>query len=870
MVTIEEYKAQVAEQRRILQERQAEATKAETSLQEAKKALPDVSSQKYLRDKMAGLKGRESRRAVIKTEEEIASKQKLIEGYRGELGSYEQQIVSAETDISNIESQIAAQDAERIAYTLAIKMYNKNIPYNQISDPAVRHYMKELYEERASVEDYNNLINDITSKINSNIEISSNEQQIISSAMKKGYIKDSTTGEVIKSLKDLQKIQSKEGLDKRDFSFMENIDKLSASYQEPITKESLIGGISGYIEKNPILSRIAQPSKLKEDISKVFPKISKSASFFFTPIKEEKIVGIYNPILAMSIPAKYPTKIITPLREAETVSIEVQQPARIFGKETTISEYTIIREVSPPKYVEPIQIDKVGYIKPARIEITKTPFPIIGEKPFITITSKGGTIGKINLVGGESMNVPPELSNIESIPKVKQLLWQRMAERKVQLPVSIKNVPKILGEETQKSQGQVNQYLFGSRREVKGGADYSFLEPQTIGKRITRTQTASQFKQIGETEEFNVLAGETFFKDVTKPFARATGITPKMKNILFISKQPLIIGEDTTTKLFFPSEIPTGGGLSLKTIQEVKSSPMPLLGKVKPPQTKVINKVESIEKYGKFGVLGGVSLGMDVRTNKLGISDFTRGFSKGFIKEATPTTAKEYTTTSTIQLTTPKVETLQKTQTKILEKVDLGIKPIQEQKTFLTTKQVPTQLQEPAQKQIELLKPALVLKVKQLQVQKQVQVQKQKVTQKLQPKQRTYFKTISKEPTIKTPIKKGIGNKLFKIGNISKDDFSLLVRRFGKWKTKGEFGTLGEAVKVGKQYTLSTLGASLKVMRGKNVVDISNMLGQGYRPSKIERGVFVQEKNVRFKTGGELKEATASKKSKFGRKRKFL
>jgi hypothetical protein len=76
------------------------------------------------------------------------------------------------------------------------------------------------------------------------------------------------------------------------------------------------------------------------------------------------------------------------------------------------------------------------------------------------------------------------------------------------------------------------------------------------------------------------------------------------------------------------------------------------------------------------------------------------------------------------------------------------------------------------------------------------------------------------------------------------------IRRYGKWKPLGKVETLEKALKRGVGAVRRTLGASLRIRRGKEVLSIGKDT-RFFRPSKRDTRILVQRRGARLGTRGE-------------------
>ena len=226
-------------------------------------------------------------------------------------------------------------------------------------------------------------------------------------------------------------------------------------------------------------------------------------------------------------------------------------------------------------------------------------------------------------------------------------------------------------------------------------------------------------------------------------------------------------------------------------------------------------------------------------------------------------------------------------KTKSLSKVDVRFKSITKastaqslrfisltkQQSKLAQAQSLSQAQAQAQEQAQAQKSVLDLRTKQINLtaqdiaqstaQKSILSQSLKTSLLQQPIIRKSLQEIIPENKVPfTPLFTTNNNELKK-----NKGFDVLVRRKGVFKSVGRSSSLSAAVFKGKSITENTAAASFKIL-GDDIKDdsIKGLLSSRFRKSKKEKGVFIQKKQFRISTGGELFEITkkgqATKKNK--------
>ncbi len=613
-----------------------------------------------------------------------------------------------------------------------------------------------------------------------------------------------------------------------------------------IESQNIFVKISGKIEQDPILSRVSNFGIIKGDIEKKFPRTSQ----FFQPFEQGEIAAVPNPIFALISPVKAVPRSI-PLRQVRPESFillkkTVPSPS---GKPIPLSTIKISREIKPPS----IKISKTEGIlgksdltglRPARLEITSSPFGIFGTKPFVALTTKGGKVGRIEVIAGK--DVPTTLAEFSRLSRMQQFLWQRVAKELTGgRPVSLQNVPKILSQDTQKAVGVVQQIKLGKIDIGKKPTKLELLEKELAGKRTSQFETASQFRKLGETDEFTIFGGSIFFKDVTKPLSRATGKTPSIKGVV-IEQKPVGFGNQKDVQ--FIKTIGVKKTPLSKTFQEVQQVQV-RLPPIPPPKVSkptTIKKQEPV-RVGGIGILlprldGSLVSGQLNRIDSVS-PDFVRGF-QSFIPKAT-TKAKQETRQLTTSLQAP-------IQQQIPRQIEKQVSK-QPQRVQQQPKQVPRQTQR------QFLRNLLSLK--------QIQSPKTKTRTVQQPLRPIRPRA---KPPIRIPKSETVVNKKgVKIKKIN-GKFAVFVRRFGIDNLISEGLTLEEARLLLESILSQTLARSGFLTKDKKKVRTD--LGRKFRKSKVDPLRIVQLS--KFSLGGlevkEIQQARKNKLNKLGGKIKWL
>ncbi len=348
--------------------------------------------------------------------------------------------------------------------------------------------------------------------------------------------------------------------------------------------------------------------------------------------------------------------------------LEAQFPVIIRGRPAIVSSFRITREITPPIIKQSqvrglLGISDLSNIQRARTQVTITPFKVLDDLPTLTLTTKGGQVGRLDVLTGSS--TPVTIQDIGRASPTQQLLFRRFAESRTGLSdIRTQDLSKIVSRDlgfdlgtlrtgnlgridTSTSPSTFDLFPQRIRRTPRGvrrprgieelviqpprtSADFSdFLRPP---KGTTSFETLSQFTKVKETDQFQVFIGSTFFK-ASSPFARATGKTLELPGAVIRARQQIVIGgEETGVQVLRP--VVGGKRTPLdRTFQQFSQQPLQLLPKPPPrPRRKGVTlkgqQPRRVNGIGSllFGVSSGVSAGQF--TGDI-ISGFTSGRLQG-------------------------------------------------------------------------------------------------------------------------------------------------------------------------------------------------------------------------------------------------
>ncbi len=311
----------------------------------------------------------------------------------------------------------------------------------------------------------------------------------------------------------------------------------------------------------------------------------------------------------------------TPLRSLKTPSF-VEYKARVItgGKEVPISKYNIFGEKTPPTLVrETSRIRQLtskfdtnknilkpytkSYIRPARKFEVSTQDWVLGNRPFTVVEkTPTGKVRKFAEIKGRTEAT--DLSGFKGFDPLKKFTFTRLGEFKTGgTPLSEASVPKMFKKGSMKYFGEVQQTQLG-RVVSPRRTEFNILAPNP-GKTQSRSLVASEMELLTEADVYNVYGVKSSFKDITFPYARASGKGNIMTGKVIELKEPIV--RDSSSKI-----ISYKGSSTKKTpldstfqVQQTQLDllPKPVIKQTKvKPQTRVIKPKNNLEVGG--GQLG--------------------------------------------------------------------------------------------------------------------------------------------------------------------------------------------------------------------------------------------------------------------------
>jgi len=375
-----------------------------------------------------------------------------------------------------------------------------------------------------------------------------------------------------------------------------------------------------------------------------------------------------------------PITITKPIKEPIQTFRETQVPAVKDGKLTTLKTLEIRGETKPPllkfkttrfKQFFDITPKQAEVIMPKQFLI-KTPVPARGEEPFTVFKFVKGS-KKADIISIRGGQQPIRLkTDISKLTNIEKLLLKRSAGVQDDL-ISEQTLTKFFGK------GKTFQRnIITSEKQFRIDVGKKTLEVVPYGRRTMTTRAISSLEPVIETPKAELLKGDIRFKDISKPFARARGKTPRLTGEVFILKEP-VVSTETPTKFIRPAQI-TKTPFS-KTFQKVvtKQEPTTLAARV-PKQ--ILAKTVPLETIKTL-------------TKTMDIPVLVRTKQQSRVKEVPTIKVKPQERTVTKSMLRPVV--------KLQERFLTTQKPKQEIKSIIKqqTKQVGKQIQKQQQKQIQ-------------------------------------------------------------------------------------------------------------------------------------------------------------------------
>lgn len=375
---------------------------------------------------------------------------------------------------------------------------------------------------------------------------------------------------------------------------------------------------------------------------------------FLAPTYYEKgqITGIAIKDLAvLGIGARYGTragsfffdeiKIKTPIRKVMTPEAkELQFSVVSEGRETTKAFYKIYGEYKPPFEVKTTTAFREYYgLKPKDLRyipskkyMVETMYPAELNKPFLVSEVRQGkrTI-KVTKILGESEEFNPRIE-LGKLTKTERYALGKMVESKTRIPIS----DKMLSQYFTKDVDLVRSYI--KTKDLLVSKPKEYIDILRTGKFTRRSQAITRTKAFIESEKIDIFLAETYFKDVTYPFARASGKTPKLKTTLYKIKEPFVLDSEPV-EFIKPADIiktPLSKTFAPQITEQVQIPKE--LPKVLPKQTRVSASIERVSPDVSVSQYAGT--GLYERTDSFFVYG-SKELSSGMTKELSVAILKE-------------------------------------------------------------------------------------------------------------------------------------------------------------------------------------------------------------------------------------
>ena len=525
-----------------------------------------------------------------------------------------------------------------------------------------------------------------------------------------------------------------------------------AVVEEPLQTLALVGYgvVKGYQYLNePIITKSIPQKTRTTYLEKQYAKIEEDTM---------KNLGKYEMKTIVTPPE---IEISTRLREWMGEKIKISEG--LFGKK--------IPAVSPLRELAPIGKE--------RVYLTKMPYYSEVGKDFYVFEA-GPRLKQISKISGTG-----EIIDINLYPK-KLTPIQKMLVEDLSKTTQESLVPKMFKKSDIIQTGEISRKLEFQAPRLEVVSDYTFAKgrykvlTEKIGKRTVTSAYVAKAREIStkETFPFEVYTGEIKLKDVTKPFARATGKVEEMTGITFRLKEPILFEEEIWGRgRFYPKEIfkqekvilktegYAGGELPVKILKaEVPKSAIidfdkAMVGKVSEIKSRAISMID-LEKSELKSM-------PKVIPKQAKVVIYSKEF-KDLLQPSVKVSKAPFSALKTeisINNISPAFVSVQKLSSMIEEpsqrfmfKPSLSEREVNLQMPRLMER---TQVKEIQKMQEKLLEKNLVKEIQKMQ-QKQIQKQQSKMQEKLLQKQ--IQKQITKEimTTSKTPQKQFI-NRIIKI-----------------------------------------------------------------------------------------------------------
>jgi len=517
--------------------------------------------------------------------------------------------------------------------------------------------------------------------------------------------------------------------------------------------------------------------------------------------------------------------------------LKVEQPVETATAQSRFSSFFF----SPEEFI----------VKKARTDIVMPPKPILTDESgniigfaLVGANRQGSNLFKFSRYEGQQ--IPLDLESFKSLSPTQKLELQRIAEAKTRgIPVSINNVPMILGKDFKYSTGGLITTRLG-RSNLKTGNAYVY----DYGRRVVRSEVTSQARPITSiTKEMNgIKVTQTLPEDLPyelfrttsavkssiKTSQRVSGKVDIIEGTSKVWKEPKRFGGESLERKEGTGNVINGRSIldlkpetkqvtqkaqqTIKNIQADISKSIPqnkmlkegkdLLAKAEQSKQPILSPRQEAGAYA--------GLGLYERTEEIGAMQMPSqniGLQVGFLQPKSLSQNKILSLNVQEQI---KTDTLLQQKVSALQMKDL-VKVGVLNKVVVKSKLGQEAISKLGQVQALKLGQKLALKQTQKQVQKQIQKQ--------QPKQ------INKILKTKTTKKSGSQSDVL-LSGLSKlsSGFRTYVLRKGQKEYLSGVAPRGQALEKGAKRVMSDLSATFGVEKTKQLVQ---GIDSGFKPSKL-------------------------------------
>jgi len=324
-----------------------------------------------------------------------------------------------------------------------------------------------------------------------------------------------------------------------------------------------------------------------------------------------------QPLFNKKITIKEPLRKVKEPQSKELVMDIVKDDKLIsYGK------YKISGEIRPPiKVTQTTKVRKFfgmkpkkEYILPERKFLQSTlGYQEIGKPLYVYEYRQGSKFLRPTYMEGQGEQLFTGRLDLTGMDKIRKFGFKRLVEAKTSLPTSEKFVPSLLEKDSIK---QISNIFTKQSLKIKPSSKGLTIKSTTgLGKQTKRFLAFTESRPFKETKILEVYKGETVFKDITKPFARASGKTPVLRQTLIKYKEPFVFEGKSNVEFIPPSsgkKIPFSKTFQLPIQEQVKVLPKPLLPKITTPKVTTIIKggsgsispitIPSASKYAGTGL----------------------------------------------------------------------------------------------------------------------------------------------------------------------------------------------------------------------------------------------------------------------------